>query len=114
VIREPNIPEDATKVILDVSMEVYLRGRHDPLQCVGSFYFNREHLDEDDLVESFMGIVTSTFRSAIFDRSAPLVVLSDRNGNKFLIETSEMQAVSVLAPSPKTIGEAIEQSEEMG
>lgn len=93
-------------------MEVYLRGRHDPLQCVGSFYFNREHLNEDDPAGSFMGIVATTFRSAIFDRSQPLLILSDRRNNTFLVETSEIQAVSVLAPSPKTIEEAIERSEE--
>ena len=112
MIREPNIPDEATRVTLDVQLEVYLRHRTDPLLCLGTFYFSKEHLDDDDLVESFMSIVTNTLRSVSFDRSQPMAVLSDRNGNKFMIETSEMQAVSVLAPTTNTITKAIEEAEE--
>ena len=112
MIKEPNIPDEAQRVTLDVQLEVYLRERTDPLLCLGTFYFNKDHLDDEDLIESFMSIVSNTFRSAIFDRSQPLVILSDRNGNKFLIETSEMQAVSVLAPTTNTIVKAIKDSED--
>jgi len=112
MIKEPNIPDEALRVTLDVQLEVYLRNRTDPLQCLGTFYFSQEHLDEDDLVESFMAIVTNTLRAVSFDRSQPMAVLSDRNGNKFMIETSEIQAVSVLAPATNTITKAIEESKE--
>jgi hypothetical protein len=111
LIREPNIPEGAETVTLDVTMEVYLRDRADPLNVVGTFYFQREHLDDDDLVESFMGIVSNTIRSAIFDRSQPLIILSNELGNKFFVELSEVQAISALAPSANTIGDAIERED---
>ena len=107
MIKEPNIPEGAQTVTLDVTLEVYLRNRPDPLNLVGTFYFNREHLDDGDLVESFMAIVSNTVRSAITDRSSPLMILSDKRGNKFFVELGEVQAISALAPDPNTIMEVL-------
>jgi len=107
LIKEPNIPEGAQTVTLDVTLEVYLKNRPDPLNLVGTFYFNRDHLEDDDLVESFMGIVSNTIRSAVMDRSSPLLVLSDSLGNKFFLELNEVQAISALAPDPNTIVEAM-------
>jgi len=112
MIRENNIPEGATTVTLDCGLEAYLKGRQDPVQFLATFQFNRAHLRDDDLVESFISIVTSTVKSAMHDRTAPLMTLSDGNGNTFMFETGDVQAVSVLAPSPNTISEAIAASEE--
>jgi len=111
-MREPNIPDEAQRVTLDVELEVYLRYREDPLRVVGTFYFSQEHLHEDDLVESFMAIVANTLKSVHLDRAQPLAVFSDGPGNKFVIEAGEIQAVSALAPSANSIMKAIEGEDE--
>jgi hypothetical protein len=111
VLREPDIPEGAETVTLDVAMEVYLRDQSDPIRCIGTFYFQREHLDDDDLVESFMSLVSNTLRSAMYDRSEPLAILSDGLGNKLFFETREVQAVSASAPEVGAILGAIGEGE---
>jgi hypothetical protein len=108
-MREPDIPEGAETVTLDVELEIYLQRRSDPIQCIGTFYFQREHLVDDDLAESFMALVANTLRSVMEDRTRPLVIFSDRYGNKFLIEASEVQAMSAHAPTSDTIMEALKE-----
>jgi hypothetical protein len=111
MMRETDLPEEAETVILDANTEVYLRHREDPVRVLCTFCFNREHLENDDPVESFMGIVTSTIRNAINDRTKPLLILSDGAGNKTVLESSEVQGISVQAPSTNTILEAMEGAE---
>ncbi len=103
MMREPDLPSGAITVTIDVTMEVYLKDRQDPISYIGTFFFNRDHLNEDALLESFMSIVTRTLRSVIDDRSETMFILSDVRSNKFLILTDEIQAISILAPSEETI-----------
>lgn len=112
MIKEPNIPEGAQTVTLDVQLEVYLRRKETPLMLIGTFYFNREHLADEEPVESFMAIVANTIRHAMYDRSQPVMILSDEKGNKFFVELADVQALSALAPSAATIRKAITRSEE--
>jgi len=111
-MREPNIPDGAQTVTIDVTLEVYVREREDPIQAVGTFFFQRSHLRDDDLVESFMSIVGNTLRGTMEDRTRPIIIFSDRQGSKFLIESTEVQAVSAHAPGADTILKAIESEEE--
>jgi len=110
MMREPNIPEDASAVIIDVGMELYLRHRPDPLHILGTFQFNVEHLDPDDLLESFMGIVTQTLKSVMNSKDEQRFILSDRLANKFMVETAEIQSISLLAPSVETVQQAVKDS----
>jgi hypothetical protein len=110
MMREPQIPDDAQVVTIDVGMEIYLRQRPDPLHILGTFQFNASHLDHDDLLESFMAIVTHTCKNVLNSKDELRFVLSDRNANKFIIEAEEIQAISLLAPSLETIVKAVEDS----
>lgn len=112
MMRENDIPEDAQRVTIDLGMEVYLRHRPDPINLVGTFQFGAHHLDPEDLLESFMTIVTHTVKNVMNSRDEHRFVLSDRNANKFVIETSEIQAMSLLAPSTETITKAVQDSNE--
>lgn len=112
MMREPNIPDDVKQVIIDVGMEIYLRHRPDPINLIGTFQFGVHHLDSDDLLESFMGIVTHTVKGVMNSKEDHRFVLSDRHSNKFVIETAEIQAMSLLAPSVETISEAVQDSNE--
>jgi hypothetical protein len=118
-MRETGIPEGAPTVTLDLQMLVYVRGREDPINFLGSFCFQRAHLEEevdDDgdpttARKSFMDIAGNTVKSVLLDRSAPLAVLSDRNESMFIIQTDEIQGVSLLAPAPNTIMDAMEEEQ---
>lgn len=110
MMREPNVPDDASVVVIDVGMEVYLRHRPDPIHVLGTFQFNLDHLDQEDLLESFMGIVTQTCKSVMNSKDDLRFVLSDRNSNKFMIETAEIQGISLLAPSLDTLKQAVDES----
>lgn len=112
MIRENNIPEGAATVTLDCGLEAYMRGRNDPIHFLATFQFNREHLRDDALVESFVSIVTSTVKTALFDRTSPVMTMSDGKGNTVMLETADVQAISLLAPEPNTITEAIAASDE--
>ena len=108
MIREANIPEGAETVTLDAHVEVYLRHREDPVRLLATFQFQREHLREDAPGDSFLGIVNATVSDALNDRSQPLLYLSDDMGTEVMVETAEVQAVSVHAPETNTILEAME------
>jgi len=96
---EPNIPDGAQRVTIDVAVEVYLKGHQESFRCIGTFQFNRLHLDEENPLEHTMGIITHTLVESINDRRQPDIILSDQNANKFLVESDEIQAVSIMAPS---------------
>jgi|SRR5882672_10017141 len=108
---ERNMDETDEKVVLPVDLEVFLAGREEPLRPRLTFVFKKEHLGEDDSekINLFMGIVSSTLTAVLDDRTEPRFVLSDEKSNKFMIQTDQVQAINLYAPTEE-IWKALEEN----
>ncbi|MEM3097544.1 MAG: hypothetical protein QXU32_02345 [Nitrososphaerales archaeon] len=110
-MKEPFMSSEANPIAVDVMLEVYLKHKEESLKYVATFYFDSNHLDEDNLAESFMDMVVRTLVDTINDNTEPHIIMSDASYNKFLVNIDYIQAISMFAPSEETIRAKIIQKE---
>lgn len=111
MMEELGLSDDAPRVIVSVGLEIYLRHREDPIHCLGTFRFSREHLETENKLDNFMTIVTNTFAAAIDDKKVTRIILSDKKFNKFMIQSEDILAVSILAPEETLLNEVLIESD---
>lgn len=100
---ESDMTDETPKIKVDVTMEIYLQGKDDPIRPVITFCFDRTRLEEGNELSSFMNIATLTLKEIWDRKSEPWFILSDRLFNKFVIPTDQVQGVSILAPDSSLI-----------
>lgn len=109
MIRERNSPDpDSETMVVNVSYEVYLKGREDPVRAVGCFEVRKDAISPEDPVESFMEIVSRHCLSTIDVVREHRFMLSDQLFNKSFFLTDHIQGISVAAPSESLLKELLQ------
>ena len=109
MMRETGIDETATVIQVDVSAEVYLRHKEDPLHLLLTFCLSSDHLTEaEDPVERFMEIAQETVNEP-WNLKSSRFILSNDKWDKYIIDTSEIQAVTLHAPALDDIMRKLEE-----
>lgn len=106
--------DDEVTIKVPVDFEFYLRNRVDPIQIHRIvFPVSRDTFEgqpEDDL-EAFVDFCLQSILAVIDVRGEERFVFTDERQNKFIVKTSEIQSISVLAPDASTIQDLLDASE---
>lgn len=108
MMRERGSDNTEETFVIDLPQEIYLSGRDDPIRVNSTFELRKEMIDKDCPVADVMSIATKHLLATIDVVSEHRYILSDSRDNKFIFMTSELQAVSILAPDEETVRAAME------
>jgi hypothetical protein len=108
MMKDRGLPESEETVQIDVTYEIYLKHRDDPVNFNATFEVRKEAIRPGSEVEDVMNMATSQVFATIDVVREHRFILSDRNFNKGIFLTDDIQAVSILAPSEERIMEAME------
>lgn len=94
-------------VHLNIQIEVYLRDRDDPIQCYCLMHVPRFVFEQgepvDMVVDNVVDQMTQSIMADLDTASERLLPFVDSRGNRTVIRSPEVQAVSVLAPDMATV-----------
>lgn len=97
-----DLEESGQCVHLNLQIEVYLRERDDPIQCYSMMHVARAAFDEAEsveyVVEDVVGQMTHAIMSDLDTASERLLPFVDSRGNRTVVRSPEVQAVSILVP----------------
>lgn len=109
MMKERGADPEAETAAIDVTYEIYLVGRDDPVSVNATFELRRDLMRTGHEVEDFQEqAINYALRTIDIVREHRLI-LSDRFYNKFIFKTDELQAVSILAPSPENLIRMLEE-----
>ncbi len=100
--------DNPTAEIISVPLEIYFKGRAEPVNSLVSFCFDTVHLTEDNLVESFMALALKALLDGHAKWGSNTFYLSDSRDNYlFVPDKEEIQAVKIIAPSEEELMEVL-------
>lgn len=90
--------DSAGKVIVNLTYEIYLKGREEPINQLVTFEIDPAHLDEGQELDDFMQIAVKHALQTIDTVGEHRLIYSDERFNKGIYLTEHIQAITILAP----------------
>lgn len=100
--------ESTDTITIDITYEVYLKGRDEPILTLATFELAREIFTEGQEVQDVVRCAENHIRATIDVVSEHRWFVSDGSFNKSIFLTDQIQAISIHAPSRETVMKALE------
>lgn len=100
---------DTDVVALDISYELYLKHRDDPVRVLATFEIERANFTSGSELETLIEFAFNHVRTVVDLREQHRFIVSDRMLNKSVFMADQIQGYSILAPERATVLKALEE-----